>query len=126
MKIMAKNKSEQPKNIANLSEVKTSLPEIERKKLELELKKIEFWDKRFEESIPKILNYFEQKMLKHETPILKTSIRVFAGIVILIILGTGFLVYVEKLDAASFTFVIGAVLGYLVAFSKAFWKKEGD
>lgn len=106
--------------------MKKNKTEIESKRLDLELKKFEFWDKRFGESIPKILNYFEQKMLKHETPILKTSIRVFAGIVILIILGTGFLVYVEKLDAASFTFVIGAVLGYLVAFTKVFWKKEGD
>lgn len=124
---MEDEKVEQPSHIDELSQTITPKKEdIEMKRAELELKKIEFLDKRCGEIIPKIASYYEQKMIKYEKPILKTGIWVFAGIIILIVLATLFLVYIDKLDAASFTFVIGAALGYLLAFSKLFWRKERE
>lgn len=123
---MEESEIEKSKNLAGPSEINTALIEIEHEKLKLDREKLQFWDKRLGEIIPTFASYYEKRMLSHETPILKTSIWILAGIVILIVVGTGFLVYIGKLDAASFTFVIGTVLGYLLSFSKMFLKKERD
>ncbi len=103
-----------------------ALADIEAKKLEIEAKKLEIWGAFLREAIPKVSDYFEQRMLQHETPILKTGIWVLSAIVVLIVGGTGYLVYVGKLDAASFTFAIGTVLGYLLSFSKVFLKRNSE
>jgi hypothetical protein len=99
---------------------------IELKKLELEQAKVEMLGKIFSDLIPRVAAYFEQRMMKHETPIAKTGIWVLAGLTVLITLGTGFLVYVGKLDAATFTFVIGTVLGFMLSFTRLFWKKDSE
>jgi hypothetical protein len=100
--------------------------QVELKRIELEIEKTRSLNKIIEEIIPKLSEYFEKRMVGHETPILKQSIWIFFSIIILIVLGTGFLVYTQKLDTTSFTFLIGTVLGYLLTFSKTFWKKESD
>ena len=103
-----------------------SLVEIESKKLDLEIKKLDLWTKILGDNLPKVLGYFEQKLLKQETPVLKTGVWVLSAIVVLIVFGTGFLVYLGKLDSATFIFVIGTVLGYLLSFSKVFLKRDAE
>lgn len=113
-------------NGSEANETQVMVSEIEAKKLEYEAKKIAFWQEVIGKIVPQVLSYVEQRMVKHDTPIAKTGLWIIGTIVFLIIGGTGTLVFNGKLDAASFTLVIGTVLGYLLSFSKVFLKKDGE
>lgn len=99
-----------------------TLIEIENRKLDLEIEKMKFWSKLVGDNLPRVLDYFQARLLRHDVPVMKTGIWVLSVIVFSIVLGTGVLVYLGKLDSATFTFVIGTVLGYLLSFSKVFLK----
>jgi hypothetical protein len=103
-----------------------SLIEIESKKLDLEMKKMEFWTKIVGDNLPRVLEYFQQKMLRHDVPVMKTGIWILSAIVTLIVAGSGTLVYYGKLDSSTFAFVIGTVLGYLLSFSRVFLNRERE
>jgi len=93
------------------------------KLIELDIKKIEFWNSALTKVEP-ILNYFTQKISKHDAPIAKSSIWLGA-LIIIVILGLSFwLVVIDKLDSSAFTFVIGTIIGYLIAITKIFHKTE--
>ena len=93
------------------------------KLIELEIKRMEFWKEALTKVDP-ILNYFSQKILKHEAPIAKYSI-IGIALIILVVLGLTFwLVMNDKLDNSAFTFVVGTIVGYLIAMTKIIFKTD--
>ena len=65
-----------------------------------------------------------QKIIKHDAPIAKFAI-LGVAIVILTVLGLTFwLVLNNKLDNSAFTFVVGTIIGYLIAMTKIIFKSE--
>ena len=84
---------------------------------QIELKKYELLEKVVEQ-IPAYLKYFDDKRLKHETPITKLTIWSFVSLIAVVIISSGILVYNKILDSASYTFIIGTLLGYLFGVSK--------
>jgi hypothetical protein len=116
---------ENPNGETNDASTSPSIIQVELKKLELEKAKVENWGTVIDQIIPKVVSYFEQRMVKHEAPIAKTGLWLLGGLAFVITIGTGVLVYVGKLDAASFTFVVGTVLGFMLSFTRLFWKQDG-
>lgn len=93
------------------------------KLIELEIKRMEFWKEALTKVEP-VLNYFTQKIIKQEAPIAKSLIW-GAAIIILLVLGLTFtLVLYDKLDNSAFTFVVGTIVGYLIAMTKIIFKSE--
>lgn len=92
---------------------------------DIELKKLELWGKVIDQFTP-ILNYFKDKLLKHDSPIAKSTIWGFV-IIIVLVLGSSFtLVMLDRLDSSGFTFIIGILLGYLLSVAKMFIRQEID
>ncbi len=76
--------------------------------------------------IPQILKFLEKKLLLHEAPIAKSTIRGFLAIVFIILIGSFVLVFANKLDSSSLTLIIGTILGYLLSVAKMFIRREED
>jgi len=76
--------------------------------------------------VPLIIKYIEKKLMSYDTPLAKSTIWGFM-IILVACLGTTFtLVMLEKIDSASFTFIIGIILGYMLSMAKIFLRRESD
>ncbi len=71
--------------------------------------------KRVTEAIEK---YYTLKLTKLEAPKFKWSTTLFSVIILLIVVGSGLLVYYGKLSSSNFTLLIGVIVGYLMTFIK--------
>ena len=61
-------------------------------------------------------DYFEKKLKHIEGPKIRWSIIGFLGMLLLIVIGTGVLVFYGKLDSGSFTFLLGTLIGGSITF----------
>lgn len=59
----------------------------------------------------KYLEYLNKKLEKIEGPKIRWSIIGFVGLLLVIVLVSGVLVYANKLDSSSFTLVLGTMIG---------------
>ncbi|MBK7378045.1 MAG: hypothetical protein IPJ03_03420 [Ignavibacteriales bacterium] len=91
------------------------------KLIDLEIKRMEFWREALAKVDP-LLGYFSQKMIKHDAPIAKYSIIGVALIILLVLLLTFWLLLNDKLGNSAFTFVVGTIVGYLIAMTKIIFK----
>lgn len=89
---------------------------LQQKQVDLQIKNSEILKSAVEEGLPLAKEYFEKKMHHIEGPKIRWSIIGFLGILIIIVLGTGFLVYEGKLDSGSFTFLLGTLIGGAITF----------
>jgi hypothetical protein len=97
--------------------------EDQNKMIELEIKRFEFWKEALSKVDP-LLNYFNQKIIKHDAPIAKYSIIGVALVILIVLILTFWLVLNDKLDNSAFTFVVGTIVGYLIAMTKIIFKSE--
>lgn len=105
--------------------MKESMEQVANKDHDIELQKQENWGKLIDKITP-IIDYFTNKLLKHDAPLAKSTVWGFI-LIIGVILGTSFtLVMFNRLDSSGFTFIIGTILGYLLAAAKMFIKKENE
>ena len=86
-----------------------------------EIKKLEVINLLIKDNLPSILKYFEDQRIKHTTPVTKLTISSF-----LILIASGVLVYIGKLDSSAFTFIIGTTLGYLFGISKVILNNKDE
>ena len=93
------------------------------KLVELEIRRMEFWKEALNKVDP-VLNYFNQKILKHDAPIARYSIIGVALIILVVLALTFWLVMNNKLDNSAFTFVVGTIVGYLIAMTKIIFKTD--
>jgi len=91
----------------------------------IELKKLELWSKIIDQISP-IINYFKDKLLKHDAPITKSTIWGFVIIIVLVLGSSLTLVILNRLDSSGFTFIIGTLLGFLLSMAKMFIRREND
>jgi hypothetical protein len=78
-----------------------------------EIKKLEVLNILIKDKLPTLLKYFEDQRIKHTTPVTKLTISSFLVIIAIILVASGVLVYIGKLDSSAFTFIIGTTLCYL-------------
>ena len=91
---------------------------------DIELRKLDLMEKIIDKVIPEVIKFFEQRLLKHESPIVKSTIWGFIAIIVLILAGSFFLVTRNKLDSSGFTFIVGIILGYFLSAAKMFIRRE--
>ncbi|MCK4395040.1 hypothetical protein KAW96_00405 [candidate division WOR-3 bacterium] len=90
---------------------------------EVELKKLSNWEKVIE-NVPQVIDFFMQRLLKHEAPIAKSTLWGFIIIIGIILGGALTLVILDKLDSSGFTFIVGIILGYFLSAAKMFIRRE--
>jgi len=88
------------------------------KGLELEIQQAKNFEILIKEVLPLVKDYFTTKLEKVDSPRFKISTLVFGGLLFIIVLITAFLVYIDKLAADNFTFLIGIIVGYAMTHLK--------
>jgi len=97
-------------------DIQTETLKLQQKQLDLQMKNSEVMQKLITEGSPILREYLEKKMKHIEGPKIKWSIIGFLGILIIIVIGTGFLVFEGKVDASNFTFLLGTLIGGAITF----------
>jgi len=90
---------------------------------------IELWkiiERISKEMVPLVKEYYTKKIEKLDAPMFKTSTYVFGAIIVLIVIASTFLVYVNKLSSDSFAFLIGVLVGYVFSFVKSIVQIQQD
>lgn len=103
-----KPKTEGPKS-------KGSMPDKE-----VKLKELELWGQALELVKP-IIDYYQNKLTKHDSPIAKSTIWGFITIICVVLIGSTVLLALDKIDKSNFTFIVGSILGYLFSMAKMFF-----
>ncbi len=90
---------------------------------EVKLKELELWGKAIDMIAP-IIDYYQNKLAKHDAPIAKSTIWAFIIIIGIILISSTALLACDKIDKSNFTFIIGSVLGYLFSMAKMFFNQK--
>ncbi len=67
---------------------------------------------------PLIEKYYSAKLEKIEAPKFRWSAIIFGIMLVVIVVGSMYLVYEGKLGADNFTFLVGVIVGYMMTFIK--------
>ncbi|MCB9167788.1 MAG: hypothetical protein H6595_09975 [Flavobacteriales bacterium] len=90
---------------------------------QIELKKLELWKR----ALSKVELYFQFKMAElqeHDVPVSKRTLTGLFWMTLVIVIAVSLLVSFGKITESSFTFVMGTVLGLIVAMGKSFFGTE--
>lgn len=105
------------------NKVQLATIELQKKQIDLQSKQLEsqiasskLFEKAVEQGFPLLKEYMEVKVQKIESPKFKWSILIFGGILLISVIGSGFLVFMDKLDSGSFTFLLGTLIGGMITF----------
>ena len=90
--------------------------EIQAKQQELQIENSKILQKAVEQGLPLMRDYYQAKMQTVESPKFKWSILLFGTILFICVIGSGVLVFFEKLDSGSFTFLLGTLIGGIITF----------
>lgn len=96
--------------------IQIEMLKVQQKQLELQQKNSEILMQVVSQGMPLLKEYCDSKMKHIEGPKIRWSIIGFLGILFLIVLVTGFLVYVGRLDGSNFTFLLGTLIGGAITF----------
>jgi len=92
---------------------------------QVELKKLELWTK----ALDKADLLFQWKMTElqeHDVPVSKSTLSGLFWMTALIVLVVTILMILGKLSESAFTFVMGTLLGFIVAMGKSFFGTNGE
>jgi hypothetical protein len=89
-------------------------PNLEEKKIELELQRNKSFNMLVSQGLPLLEKYFTSKLEKIEAPKFKWTLIIFGSLLTISVVGTGILVYADKVDSANFTFLLGIMIGSIV------------
>jgi hypothetical protein len=84
-------------------------------------KRFALWDKALDQIGP-IIEYFKARLEKHDAPVAKYTIWGLIFLIVLIIGVSTLLVALDKLPDSAFTFIIGTIVGFLLAMAKMFFQ----
>lgn len=97
--------------------------ELQKKQLDLQSKQLDsqiasskVMQQAVEQGLPLLKEYVETKVHKLESPKFKWSILIFGSILLICVIGSGVLVFFDKLDSGSFTFLLGTLIGGMITF----------
>lgn len=85
---------------------------------DIEYKKLVLMKEAINEIAPLVKDYYEKRLNSLDAPVFKYTTLAFWSLIVVILGGTGFLVYAGKLDTSNFTLIVGITLGYLMTFIK--------
>jgi hypothetical protein len=92
---------------------------------QIELKKLEMWTK----ALDKADLLFQWKMAElnnHDVPVSKQTLSGLFWMTALIVVVVTVLMILGKLSESAFTFVMGTLLGFIVAMGKSFFGTNGE
>ncbi len=101
---------------SNQAEIQMTALRLQEKQLELQKQNKEILQKVVDKGLPILDKYIHTQLKTVDAPRVRWSIIGFLGILFIIILGSGFLVYSGKLDSGSFTFLLGTLIGASITF----------
>ena len=96
------------------SNIKEEQIKFQQKQLETQSQNIQFIQKAIEQGASLLQKYLDAKIKNVEAPKIKWSIIAFVGVLVLVIIICGFLVYENKLDPSNFTFLLGTLIGAVI------------
>ena len=85
--------------------------ELQKANLELQKENAKTMQNLFDKGVPLISDYMNKKLQKVETPKVRWPIIGFVIILTIIVVGSGLLVYLGKLDSDNFTLLLGTLIG---------------
>lgn len=94
------------------------LIELEKQRLQLQEQQAKNFNTLIEKALPLVEKYFTTRLEKLEAPKFKISSIIFSTILLVIVIGSGVLVFYGKITSDNFTFLIGVIVGYLMTFIK--------
>jgi hypothetical protein len=69
-----------------------------------------------EQGMPLLKDYLHAKMKNVDSPKFKWSIVLFGAVLLVCVIGSGFLVFFDKMESGSFTFLLGTLIGGIITF----------
>lgn len=91
----------------------------ERAQIEFEKEKLKLWRETLNKIVPAITEYQTTRLEKVIIPVFRISNITFSLLLAVIIIGSGVLLYLDKLGASNFTFLLGIALGYLMSYFRS-------
>jgi len=102
--------------MATKEDIQLETIKLQQKQIELQTQNNRLLQQLIDKGLPIVDKYFNKKLEKVEGPKIRWSVIGFVAVLFVIIIGTGWLVYVGKLDPANFTFLLGTIIGASVTF----------
>lgn len=104
------------KNKITDTEIQLQQLKVQEKQFEAQITNAKMFDKAIEQGLPLLKDYLDNKMNKVETPKFKWTIGAFGAILLICVIGSGLLVFFDKMDSGSFTFLLGTLIGGIITF----------
>ena len=90
--------------------------EMQIKQHEAQIENSKVMQKAVDQGMPILKEYLHAKMQTVDSPKIRWSIILFGLILGLSVLGSGILVFFDKMDSGSFTFLLGTLIGGIITF----------
>ena len=103
-------------NMAKKENVQIEALKLQQKQMELQMQNNQILRQAIEKGLPILEKYFNKRLELVESPKIRWSILGFVGILFVVVIGSGFLVYAGKLESGNFTFLLGTLLGATITF----------
>jgi len=87
---------------------------LEEKQLDLQIQQAKNFNLLIEKVVPAVEKYFTDKLHKLEAPKFRWTLIVFAILLAIIVIGTGILVYFDKIESTNFIFLLGILVGAMM------------
>lgn len=90
--------------------------ELQAKQQDVQIENSKIIQKAVDQGLPLMKEYYHAKMKHVESPKFKWSMILFGTILFICVVGSGVLVFFDKLDSGSFTFLLGTLIGGIITF----------
>ena len=102
--------------MAKKEDVQLETLKLQQKQIELQTQNNKVLQQLINKGLPIIEKYINAKLEKVEGPRVRWSIVGFIGVLFIVVVGSGFLVYTGKLESGNFTFLLGTLIGATITF----------
>ena len=90
--------------------------ELQSKQQEAQIENSKVIQKAVDQGLPLMKEYYHAKMKTVDSPKFKWSILLIGTILFVCVVGSGILVFFNKMDSGSFTFLLGTLIGGIITF----------
>ena len=90
--------------------------ELQTKRQDAQIENSKVIQSAVDQGLPLMKEYYHAKMRTVEAPKFRWSIILFGTILFVCVVGSGVLVFFDKLDSGSFTFLLGTLTGGIITF----------
>ena len=88
---------------------------LEERQLELQAEQSRKVSSLIHKGISALEKYHTEKLRRLDAPKFRWTLIIFASLLFLIVFGSGFLLFFDKIDKSNFTFLLGILIGAIMA-----------